>query len=85
MSAAKRVSIPQGLISNFEAPESPSIAQDSASPAEWDILQHEVSRYIASMTGEMANMARSAKLDLLVYFLEMAYVEAAAQAKRSHD
>jgi hypothetical protein len=50
---------------------------------EWAALQHEVARYVASMTAEMANMARSAKLDLLVYFLDMAQVEAAAQAERT--
>ncbi len=97
MSAAKRVSIPRGLISDHEGFDetgltvarmttgAPSTESDSSSAAEWEVLQHEVSRYIATMTGEMANMARSAKLDLLVYFLEMAYVEAAAQAKRSED
>jgi hypothetical protein len=53
------------------------------SDADWKVLQHEVSRYIASMSVEMANMARSAKLDLLVYFLDMAHVEAATQAERT--
>jgi hypothetical protein len=53
------------------------------SEGDWLVLQHEVSRYIASMTSEMANMARSAKLDLLVYFLDMAQVEAATQAERT--
>lgn len=50
---------------------------------DWKALQHEVARYIASMSAEMANMARSAKLDLLVYFLDMAKVEATAQAERT--
>ena len=53
------------------------------SDSDWLSLQHEVSRYIASMTAEMANMARSAKLDLLVYFLDMAKVEAIAQAENT--
>lgn len=39
-------------------------------------VREEISRYIAQMSGEMAVMARSAKLDVLAYFLEMAKIEA---------
>ncbi|MGL4729711.1 MAG: hypothetical protein ACRCWO_13255 [Bosea sp. (in: a-proteobacteria)] len=66
-------------------PNDPDLPGSAAAPdsEEWSALQHEVARYVASMTGEMANMARSAKLDLLVYFLDMAQVEAAAQSERT--
>jgi hypothetical protein len=36
----------------------------------------EAARYISQMTGEMVLLARSARLDLLAYFLEMARIEA---------
>jgi hypothetical protein len=39
-------------------------------------LTVEVAHYIAQMTGEMSGMARSANLELLGYFLEMARIEA---------
>jgi hypothetical protein len=63
-----------------------AVAQEMAMPisdGDWQVLQHEVSRYIASMTAEMATMARSAKLDLLVYFLDMAHVEATTQSEQT--
>jgi hypothetical protein len=47
-------------------------APQSLDPA----VREEISRYIAQMSGEMAVMARSAKLDVLAYFLEMAKIEA---------
>jgi hypothetical protein len=67
------------------SPNDPESLAAAFSPEseEWMVAQHEVARYVAAMTGEMANMARAAKLDLLVYFLEMAQVEAAAQAERT--
>jgi hypothetical protein len=67
------------------SPNDPDATPHASTPEneEWTALQHEVARYVASMTAEMANMARSAKLDLLVYFLDMAQVEAAAQAERT--
>jgi hypothetical protein len=67
------------------SPNDPGASRPASTPEseEWTALQHEVARYVASMTAEMANMARSAKLDLLVYFLDMAQVEAAAQAERT--
>jgi hypothetical protein len=36
----------------------------------------EVARYVAQITGELGLMTRSAKLDGLSYFLEMARIEA---------
>lgn len=52
---------------------------------DWRSLQHEVARYIAAMTAELAAMARPARFDLLVYFLEMAEAEAKAQADKSGE
>ncbi|WP_460451613.1 hypothetical protein [Alsobacter sp. SYSU BS001988] len=43
----------------------------------------DIARYIAQMTTEMALIARSANLDLLAYFLEMAKIEANVTARRS--
>ena len=43
----------------------------------------DIARYIAQMTTEMAAIARSANLDLLAYFLEMAKIEANVTARRS--
>jgi hypothetical protein len=37
------------------------------------------------MVGEMAAMARSARLDLLAYFLEMARIEATARSGKVND
>ncbi|MFO1148883.1 MAG: hypothetical protein U1E62_10965 [Alsobacter sp.] len=36
----------------------------------------ETAHYVAQLSGELAGMARTAKLDVLAYFLEMAKVEA---------
>lgn len=44
-----------------------------------DRLRAEVAGYIAQMTAEMAGMARSTRLDLLAYFLDMARIEANSQ------
>jgi hypothetical protein len=44
-----------------------------------DRLRAEVAVYIAQMAAEMAGMARSARLDLLAYFLDMARIEANGQ------
>lgn len=63
--------------------EAASNAVHSMPDADWNELQHEVARYIASMTAEMGKMARSAKFDLLVYFLDMAQVEANALAEHT--
>ncbi len=41
----------------------------------------EVARYVAQITGELSALARSSRLDTLVYFLEMARHEAQAQAR----
>lgn len=42
----------------------------------------EIASYIAQLSGEMALLARGAKLDLLAYFLEMARMEAVTHADR---
>lgn len=46
-----------------------------------DASRAELAGYIAQMTGQMASMARSEKLDLLAYFLDMARIEAATHAE----
>jgi hypothetical protein len=38
--------------------------------------------YIADITAELAGMARSSKLDILAYLLEIAQLEAASAARR---
>ncbi len=38
----------------------------------------EVARYVGQMAAELGALARSAKLDVLAYFLDMARVEAAS-------
>lgn len=42
----------------------------------------DIASYIAQLSGEMALLARGAKLDLLVYFLEMARLEASNHTDR---
>ncbi len=37
----------------------------------------EVARYVGQMSAELAGLARSARLDVLAYFLDMARLEAA--------
>jgi len=48
----------------------------------WSAEAADASDYIAQMTAELAAMAKGAQLDLLAYFLEMAQMEAEAQARR---
>ena len=45
----------------------------------------QVALYVSQMVGEMAAMARSARLDLLAYFLEMARIEATARSGKISD
>jgi len=45
----------------------------------------EVAIYVSQMAGEMAAMARSARLDLLAYFLEMARIEANAHSGKINE
>ena len=45
----------------------------------------EVATYVSQMAGEMAVMARSARLDLLAYFLEMARIEANANSGKINE
>ncbi|CAH1669716.1 MULTISPECIES: hypothetical protein [unclassified Chelatococcus] len=44
----------------------------------------EVAEYIAQLSGEMAAMSRSARLDVIAYFLEMVREEARKTARRKH-
>jgi len=46
------------------------------------ILPADAADYIAQMTAELARMARTAKLDPLAYFLEMARIEATTCLRR---
>jgi hypothetical protein len=41
----------------------------------------ETARYIASLSSELAGIARTSRLDLLAYFLDMARLEAISIAK----
>ena len=45
----------------------------------------EVATYVSQMAGEMAAMARTARLDLLAYFLEMARIEANANSGKINE
>ena len=45
----------------------------------------EVAAYVSQMAGEMAAMARSSRLDLLAYFLEMARIEANAHSGKIQE
>jgi hypothetical protein len=45
----------------------------------------QVALYLSQMTGELAAMARSARLDLLAYFLEMARIEATARSGKTTE
>ncbi|CAH1660243.1 conserved hypothetical protein [Hyphomicrobiales bacterium] len=46
---------------------------------------NEVAEYIAQLSGEMAAMSRSARLDVIAYFLEMVREEARKTARRKHQ
>lgn len=43
--------------------------------------QHESLAYIQSMTRELVDIAKGARLDMLAYLLEMAYFEASDQMR----
>jgi hypothetical protein len=66
-----------GVAPKGPAPE----ASESANP----ILALESAQYIAQMSAELAAMARSANLDLLAYFLDMARVEATSSVRKLED
>lgn len=50
-----------------------------------EFQSEQVALYVSQMVGEMAVMARSARLDLLAYFLEMARIEATARSGKVSD
>jgi hypothetical protein len=50
--------------------------QDNIEPAE-------IAIYIAQLSGELADMSRKARLDVIAYFLEMVRLEAQKTARRS--
>jgi hypothetical protein len=50
-------------------------SQDNIDPAE-------IAIYIAQLSGELADMSRKARLDVIAYFLEMVRVEAQKTARR---
>lgn len=54
-------------------------------PAVNEFQSEQVALYVSQMVGEMAAMARSARLDLLAYFLEMARIEATARSGKVSD
>jgi len=59
-------------------PTSPSKSVPAISPR-----QAETARYIAAMSGEMANMANGVGLKLVAHFLAMAQAEAEEVAERA--
>jgi len=62
--------------------QSQGASKEEASGAD-DATVAEVADYIAQITGEIAHMARSAKLDMLAYFLTMARMEAELMARHN--
>lgn len=58
---------------------------DISSPSVNEYQAEQVALYVSQMAGEMAAMARSARLDLLAYFLEMARIEATARSGKATD
>lgn len=60
----------------------PNVSSHRADVATADRTE-EAARYIGQMVGEMALIAREAKLELLAYFLEMARIEAYAAQGRT--
>ncbi len=55
----------------------------AAEEREPDARAEDVAGYIADMSGDLSAMARSAGLDLLAYFLDMAVMEARIRAGRA--
>lgn len=55
------------------------------SPSVNENQSEQVALYVSQMVGEMAAMARSARLDLLAYFLEMARIEASARSGKVNE
>ena len=71
------IALKKPLPMSVDSMDSADIISISGAPKEMDRDGcEEVAAYISQMTGEMASMARSARLDLLAYFLEMARIEA---------
>lgn len=66
-----------------EAKPEEIVSTEPPTTADLLALQHEVARYVAQMSAELGGMARSARLDLLAYFLDMARVEASIQIERT--
>lgn len=59
-----------------QSPTAPATMKGRSDEPLDPVVKEEIARYVAQMSGEMAAMARSAKLDVLAYFLEMAKIEA---------
>lgn len=56
---------------------------EAAQEREPDARAEDVASYIADMSGDLSAMARTAGLDLLAYFLDMAVMEARIRAGRA--
>jgi hypothetical protein len=63
----------QGLAPPREERDDDTARTEEAAPT---MLPADAADYIAQMTAELARIARTAKLDPLAYFLEMARIEA---------
>ena len=61
------------------------LESDIMTPSVNEFQSEQVALYVSQMVGEMAAMARSARLDLLAYFLEMARIEATARSGKVND
>ena len=67
-----RIGTPPKPLAEAPAPTDPMLALQAA-------------QYIAQMSAELAVMARSANLDLLAYFLDMARVEATSSVHKLEE
>ncbi|MBL8590139.1 MAG: hypothetical protein JNK46_16520 [Methylobacteriaceae bacterium] len=65
-------------------PKSTSHPQDTP-PQPPPAREAEIAGYIAEITGELAQMAQSARLDVLAHFLTLARLEAELAARRARD
>jgi hypothetical protein len=71
-----------GSRSDHPSPEQFSVSAAQTGQAEPTMGPADAADYIAQMAAELAQIARTAKLDALAYFLEMARIEARTCLRR---
>lgn len=71
-----------GIRSDHPSPEQFSVSAAQTEQAEPTMRPADAADYIAQMAAELAQIARTAKLDALAYFLEMARIEARTCLRR---